>query len=75
MDKNLEKRLNNEVKQTLINQTQSQFTGRQFDTVEELLRYDASHNPAPASIEQRLKNTLANEKAKLSFWRRWFKKS
>ncbi|MDD2706935.1 MAG: hypothetical protein PHV34_02915 [Verrucomicrobiae bacterium] len=46
---------------------------REFETPEELLRYDASQAPLPPAIQSRLKESLAREPAKKRpWWRRLF---
>ena len=43
----------------------------EFQTVEELLRYDALHTPAPPSIAQRLEESLEKHSPPArSWWRR-----
>ncbi len=47
---------------------------RKFDSVEDLLRYDASQTTVPEQIERKVKKSIAEEKSGIPFWRRWFKK-
>ena len=35
--------------------------GKEFGTVEELLRYDSEQNPVPAEVGEKLGRSLANE--------------
>ena len=52
--------------------TQGQ-THREFGSVEELLRYDASQTPPPAAIAERLQASLeAEPPPKRSWWQRLF---
>ncbi|HVM60266.1 MAG TPA: hypothetical protein VMV72_05300 [Verrucomicrobiae bacterium] len=48
----------------------------QFDSVEELLRYDAAQTAPPPAIAERLQGSLRAEPApKRSWWQRLFKKA
>jgi len=48
-------------------------TAGQFDSVEELIRFDAGQTPPPETIAERLKESIAAEpKPTLSWWRRLF---
>jgi len=50
-------------------------TAMEFDSVEELLRYDASQTAPPAAIAERLRGSVRAEPAqKRSWWRRLFKR-
>jgi len=42
-------------------QGSAQDEGKEFATVEELLRYDSAQNPVPPEVAERLGRTLANE--------------
>jgi hypothetical protein len=45
--------------------------GKEFATVEELLRYDSEQNPVPPEVAERLGQTLANEpKAEKPWYKR-----
>jgi hypothetical protein len=45
----------------------------EFETPEELIRHDAARTEVPASVEARLKDSLANEpKPKPGIWKRLF---
>lgn len=60
--------------QALAAQTQTQTQGQmEFQSVEELLRHDALHTPVPASIADRLQQSLdQNPPPSRSWWRRLF---
>lgn len=51
----------NQESQAATRQTSQSQTEREFANVEELLRYDASQNPAPPEIARRLERSLENE--------------
>jgi hypothetical protein len=54
-------------------QTAAAQTGLQFASPEEMLRYDAAQTPPPAAVEQRLKDSIAQEpRPRRSWWRRLF---
>jgi negative regulator of sigma E activity len=42
--------------------------GRQFNTVEDLLRHDAEQNPAPPEIAERLNDSIATEPKPKQSW-------
>ena len=44
--------------------------GREFATVEELLRYDSEQNPVPAEVAERLGRSLENEPKQEKPWYR-----
>jgi len=45
----------------------------EFETPEELIRHDATQTEVPATVEARLKDSLANEpKPKPGLWKRLF---
>ena len=46
----------------------AQSEGKEFATVEELLRYDSEQNPVPAEVAERLGRTLANEPKREKPW-------
>lgn len=49
---------------------------QEFESVEELLRRDASEVEPPDTIIERLSESIANEqKANAPWWRRWFSRS
>ncbi len=55
-------------------QTQQQTTGREFESVEEMLRHDAAHVVVPPTIEPRLAESIAKEPGAnrpRAWWRRW----
>ena len=53
-------------------QTQSQ-AAREFMSPEEMLRFDAAQTTPPASVTDRLRQSLAAEPfPKRPWWRRWF---
>jgi hypothetical protein len=45
--------------------------GVEFNSIEEMLRHDASQTPVPPGIEHRLQESLQRTQSK-SWWRRWF---
>ena len=48
-------------------------TGQEFDSVEEVIRFDADRNPPPESIAERLKESISREPPpKDPWWRRLF---
>ena len=49
-------------------QGSAQGEGKEFATVEELLRYDSEQNPVPAEVAERLGRTLANEPKQEKPW-------
>ena len=56
--------------QQVTNQAQ---TRQEFDSVEDLLRYDKSRTPPPPAIAERLQAALGAEpQPKRSWWRRFF---
>jgi hypothetical protein len=59
--------------QQQVSENQSQQTsGREFASVEEVLRYDAKQTNVPPEIAQRLGQSLQNEpRPARSWWRRW----
>jgi hypothetical protein len=47
---------------------------KQFETVEELLRFDAEQNPVPPGVGEKLNETLSGEpQPATSWWQRLFK--
>jgi len=60
--------------QQQVSETQSRQTaGREFSSVEELLRFDAAQTAVPPEIAQRLKkSTDAEPMPDRSWWRRFF---
>jgi hypothetical protein len=49
--------------------------GQEFNSVEELMRFDANQTQAPERIAERLKQSIASEPPPaLSWWRRLFAK-
>lgn len=54
-------------------QIQKQEDIKEFDSVEELLRYDAEQTTPPPAIAERLKDSLTREPVKpRPWWRRFF---
>jgi len=61
-----------EEQQTTAHQQQTK-PGVEFDSVEEMLRHDASHTPVPPGIESRLQESLTQTSTTAtSWWRRIF---
>ena len=56
--------------QQIVEHVAQQTEGQQFNSVEELLRYDSEQNPVPAEVSQRLSASI-NAEPKRS--RSWFK--
>ena len=55
---------------------QEQSAASEFPSVEALLREDLGQNPAPESIAERLKESIAREpKKEGSWWQRFFRKA
>ena len=49
--------------------------GKEFASVEDMLRYDAAQVSPPGALSTRLQDSIAREPApKLPWWRRWFSK-
>lgn len=56
-----------------LHQTQQKQTGREFASVEELIRQDAQNTPVPPVVAERLVESMAREpKPPRSWWRRIF---
>ncbi len=54
-------------------QAQQQQAGMNFDTPEKMLQYDADHTPVPASIAERLKESVGSTPPpNRSWWQRFF---
>jgi hypothetical protein len=51
---------------------QSAEQARQFSSVEELIRFDASQTTPPPGLEQRLAQTINAEQQGKSWWKRLF---
>jgi hypothetical protein len=70
-------KLNSQEEVVLANQEQqSSQTRRQFASPEEMLRYDQEQNPAPASIEARVQESMKDELATSKpWWKRLFGKT
>ena len=49
-------------------QASAQSEGKEFATVEELLRYDLEQNPVPPGVAERLGRTLENEPKQEKPW-------
>jgi hypothetical protein len=48
---------------------------RRFDSVEELIRFDAGQTAPPETVAERLKESIAREPVPRSWWRRLFGKA
>jgi hypothetical protein len=47
--------------------------GREFGSVEEMLRHDSLHTPVPPAISYRLQESISkNPRPGTSWWQRWF---
>lgn len=56
-------------------QIQAKPAAKAFDTVEEVLRYDAVHTPPPEQLQQRLAKSIEREAGPFQpWWRRWLGK-
>jgi hypothetical protein len=54
-------------------QTAQQQAGREFASVDEMIRYDALQNPPPAELANRVAETVASlPKPARSWWQKWF---
>jgi hypothetical protein len=54
---------------------QQEQTARQFDSVEELIRFDTANTPPPETLAERLKESIeAEPKPARSWWQRLFGK-
>lgn len=56
---------------------EEQAAAREFGTVEEMLRHDASQTPVPPTIAHRLAESLAADPPQPkspAWWRRWFRR-
>ncbi|MGC8885874.1 MAG: hypothetical protein ACP5MG_01795 [Verrucomicrobiia bacterium] len=61
--------------QVNLNQVASQArTECQFNTVEDVIRYDAATVVVPETIYRRLEKSISQEKSVQPFWKRWFKR-
>jgi hypothetical protein len=49
-------------------------TGHQFNSVEELIRFDTAQTVPPETVAARLKESIAREPAPRPWWRRLFGK-
>ncbi len=48
-------------------------SGLEFQTADEVIRYDAAQTPPPQRIERRVRDSVNREEAeRLPWWRRWF---
>lgn len=64
-----------EAQQAHVSQEGQQNTGMEFDSVEEMIRYDLSQTAVPLEIGERLARDLALEQhaeARRSWWKRLF---
>ena len=68
-------KLNSEQQQQQAAEHQTQAkTALEFQTAEELLRYDAAHTPVPGGIGRRLQESAAPlPRPGRPWWKRWFK--
>lgn len=58
---------------TELQQSAPQSGGREFGSVEEMLRYDVSQTTPPPKVETRLQESIAAVQAsQRPWWRRWF---
>ena len=48
-----------------------QAVARGFESVEEMLRFDALQNPVPESVKTRLTESVQKEPKPASWWKRW----
>ena len=56
-----------------LSQTEQKQVGRQFESVEEMLRHDIAQTAPPQTIIKRLKDSLAKEsQSARSWWRKLF---
>jgi hypothetical protein len=54
--------------------TETQSSEKVFNGVEEILRYDSDQNPVPASVAERLNESLTKEpKPEVSWWKKMLK--
>ncbi|MEK7677586.1 MAG: hypothetical protein AAB676_17290 [Verrucomicrobiota bacterium] len=59
--------------QSEVNQVQQKQAGREFASVEEMLRLDAQQNAPPPTVAKRLNDSIAREpKPQRSWWQRLF---
>ena len=62
-----------EEQSTQLHAQQEKQTAQQFGSPEEMIRFDSAQTPAPGSIAERLKESIAQEPAPpKSWWRRLF---
>ena len=58
---------------TAQEQTVQQPAGREFGSVDEMIRYDAQQNPPPAHLANRVAESVADlPKPARSWWQKWF---
>ncbi len=74
MKEEFKKKLNEEHKYEGALKESTSSSERKFDSVEDLLRYDANQISVPEQVENKIKKSIAEEKSKIPFWKRWFKK-
>lgn len=66
-------KFNTEQPQHAVEQQAAQNRGREFTTVEEMLRFDAAQTPPPPGIAQRLQKSAAGlPSPKAAWWKRFF---
>lgn len=65
-----ESKLTPREQQELAQTLSSQSTLREFATVEEALQADAAQNPVPATVTQRLNESIRQEPKPRSWWQR-----
>lgn len=59
----------------IIKQQSQQQTPKEFETVEDMLRYDAEQTPTPPGVASKLRQSLSNTPPpESSWWQRFFKK-
>jgi hypothetical protein len=56
-----------------VQQTNQQPGGKEFSSVEEMLRFDAAQTQVPEQIGLRLRASLEAEEAPRPWWRRWLR--
>lgn len=71
---NSPKRLRQEQRLEETHEHGQELQGKTFDSVEEMLRYDASQTPPPPSLGGRLAASLAAQPPPRSWWKRFLPK-
>jgi len=54
-------------------QDQAQAQGREFVTVDDLLRYDSEQNPVPTEVSEKLGKSLEAEKSQQPWYKKVFR--